>query len=521
MGEKVIRMSQRELNKVLQTKLREQTDANAGLRQMIDSLQQTIDDMRQTIADLQQANDGMRQTIDGLQQTIDSLNQTIKELTERLAMNSKNSSKPPSSDGLNKPSPKSLRVPSGKKSGGQPGHPGSHLDIEAQPDEIIAHAPLACSGCPNYDICLGKACVGETRTVVDAVVAVNVAAHQSLVFDCPLHGGQRKGEFPDDVKAPVQYGENLQALVVAMNTIGAVSLSRTQEILSGVFGIPLSTGTVVNMVARCADSLTVAVELIRQKVMASAIGHFDETGTRVDGKNHWVHNASTSEYTHLTINEKRGKIGMDAGGVLPGFTGIPIHDCWSPYWKYPFDYRGLCNSHLLRELESAEERQPDQKWAAEFANLLLDMKAAKEEAIKEGKENLSEEQLQGFDRRYDEIIKLAYAENPPPDDTDIGKKRGRKKKGKTLSLIERLYKNKASVCLFAYDFDVPFDNNQAERDCRMVKTKTKVSGCFRSLAGAKDYLKIMSFVGSAKKHGISGYEAIRQAISGNPEFFMA
>jgi transposase len=362
--------------------------------------------------------------------------------------------------------------------------------------------------------------VGETRKIVDAVVTVKVTAHQSLVLDCPLSGETRKGEFPEDIKAPVQYGENLQALTVAMNTVGAVSVNRTHEILSGVFGIPLSTGTIVNMVSRCAGGLTGVLELIRQKISASEVGNFDETGTSVDGGKYWVHSASTLDFTYLTINAKRGQDGMDAGGVLPWFLGIAVHDCWLPYWKYPLILHALCCAHLLRELIAAEERHPDQKWAAEFIKLLLDMKTAKEQAVESEENELSEDKLQEFDREYDRIIKQGHSENPPPPEDDT-KKRGRKKKGKTLALIERLETHKASVCLFIYNFAVPFDNNLAERDIRMIKTKTKVSGCFRSLAGAENYLKIMSYVGTAKKHGISAYEAIRQAILGKSDFILA
>ena len=507
-------MTQDELIQILQQKLKEQSETNAGLHRIIDSLNETV-------AESQRTNDSLNETIGVLSRTIDELNQRVKELTEQLGMNSRNSSKPPSSDGYKKPAPKSLRKPSDKRTGGQPGHPGSNLGMAVEPDEIVSHAPTSCHGCPNRDICFCNACVGETRRVVDIAVAVKVTDHQSLVLECPLHGTPQKGAFPDDIKATIQYGENLQALAVAMNTIGAVSLNRTQEILSGVFGIPLSTGTISNMVARCADCLTGIVELIRQNVAASSVGHFDETGTNVGGKNHWVHTASNPEFTYLTINAKRGKEGMDAGGVLPAFTGIPVHDCWSPYWNYPFPLRGLCNAHLLRELAAAEERHPDQGWAADFIALLQDMKKAKDAAVLAGEENLSEEQLQRFDRRYDSIINEAYAENPLPEQNDTGKKRGRKKKGKTLALIERLNTHKASVCLFIYNFEVPFDNNQAERDCRMIKTKTKVSGCFRSLDGGKNYLKIMSYVGTVKKHGLSGFEAIRQAFGRTPDFFMA
>ena len=494
-------------------------DINALLLQ-IKKQQEIIDNLRLIIEESHQTITGLNETIETLNRTIDELNQRIKELTERLGMNSKNSSKPPSSDWPNKPSPKSLREKSGKKPGGQSGHTGNHFSIDIEPTTTVLHMPDGCIGCPNHDACMDRACVVETRQVVYAVVTVEVVAHKALVLECPMQGTELRGEFPDDIKAPVQYGENLQALAVALNTVGAVSVNRTHEILSGVFGIPISTGTISNMVGRCADGLAGIVEFIRQEVAASAVGHFDETGTRVDGKTMWVHNASTSEYTHQTISAKRGEEGMDAGGVLPHFAGKAVHDCWGPYWKYTLAIHSLCGAHLLRELVAAEERNPEQCWATELTKLLLDMKKAKEDAIGEGKENLSEVQLQEFDQRYDKIIKQAYTENPIPDNQDEKKKRGRKKKGKTLALIERLDTRKASVCLFVHDFDVPFDNNLAERDQRMIKTKTKVSGCFRSLLGAQNYLKIMSYVGTVKKHGISAYEAIRNAISGNAEFFL-
>jgi len=457
----------------------------------------------------------LEQTVRELRRIIAEQRQIIKDLMERLGMDSSNSSKPPSSDGLKKPSPKSLRSPSGKKPGGQSGHPGTHLFTAREPDETVRHMPSACQGCPNHDLCMGRARVGETRQVIDAVVTVKVTAHESLVVECPFNGTRQKGAFPEELKASVQYGENLQALAVAMNTVGAVSVNRTHEILAGVFGIPLSTGTISAMVGSCANKLTEIVERIRQKLRLSELIHNDETGTRVDGKTLWVHNASNSAYTHLTLSARRGQEGIDAGGVLPEFTGIAVHDCWAPYWKYPRVTHALCCAHLLRELVGVEENHPEQGWAADFKRLLLEMKAAKEQAIELGNDHLSEERLKAFDRRYDEILTRGYAENPLSEVTE--KQRGRKKKGKTLALIERLAIHKASVCLFVHNFAVPFDNNQAERDIRMIKTKSKVSGCFRSTEGAQDYLKIMSYVGSAKKQGLNAYEAIRQAVLGTPE----
>ena len=442
--------------------------------EMIKQLLQQVNFLTSTV-------DSLNATINTQTQLIVQLNQTIQELKEQLNKNSKNSSKPPSSDGYKKPAPKSLRKPSGKKVGGQDGHQGTHLAVITAPDEIVTHMPSACKGCRHYQMCKGTACIAEKRHVIDAVVTVNVTEHQVLELPiCMLHGDTRRGEFPADVKAAVQYGENLQSLAVALNTVGAVSIKRTHEILSGVFNIPI------------------------------------ETGTRVDKKLWWVHDASNCEYTYLDISPKRGNAGMEQCGVLPEFKGIAMHDCWASYWNYPDIQHAVCCAHLLRELTGIDENHPEQKWASAFIDLLLEMKKVKDKAVEKGKDFLSYYHYHKFDKKYDELIEQARKENPLPETTE--KKRGRKKKGKILALVERLANYKASVCLFIHNFNVPFDNNQAERDLRMIKVKTKVSGCFRTEEGARDYLKIMSYVGTAHKQGYNAYEAIKNAISGHPNF---
>ena len=442
--------------------------------EMIKQLLQQVNSLTSTV-------DSLNATINTQTQLIVQLNQTIQELKEQLNKNSKNSSKPPSSDGYKKPAPKSLRKPSGKKVGGQDGHQGTHLAVITAPDEIVIHMPSACKGCRHYQMCKGTACIAEKRHVIDAVVTVNVTEHQVLELPiCMLHGDTRRGEFPADVKAAVQYGENLQSLAVALNTVGAVSIKRTHEILSGVFNIPI------------------------------------ETGTRVDKKLWWVHDASNCEYTYLDISPKRGNAGMEQCGVLPEFKGIAMHDCWASYWNYPDIQHAVCCAHLLRELTGIDENHPEQKWASAFIDLLLEMKKVKDKAVEKGKDFLSYYHYHKFDKKYDELIGQARKENPLPETTE--KKRGRKKKGKILVLVERLANYKASVCLFIHNFNVPFDNNQAERDLRMIKVKTKVSGCFRTEEGARDYLKIMSYVGTAHKQGYNAYEAIKNAISGHPNF---
>lgn len=275
-----------------------------------------------------------------------------------------------------------------------------------------------------------------------------------------------------------------RSVKVVLTTVGAVSIKRTYEILSGVLNIPIATGTISNMVKRCADSLCNIVDKIKQKMIDSALGHFDETGTRVNKKLWWVHNASNCEYTYLDLSQKRGSKGMDQCGVLPKFKGIAMHDCWSSYWNYPDMEHAVCCAHLLRELTGIEENHPEQTWTSAFIDLLMEMKKVKDKAVKKGKESLSYYHLHKFDKKYDELIELAKKENPLPETTE--KKRGRKKR-KILALVECLTDYKASVCLFVHNFMVPFDNNQAERDIRMIKVKTKVSGCFRTEDGARDY----------------------------------
>ena len=468
-------------------------------------------------------NNALTATVDSMNQTIFELNQTIRELKEQLNKNSKNSSKPPSSDGLKKPAVKkdrSLRESSGKKQGAQEGHNGTHLSVTISPNHTQNHMHSDCEGCPYRNSCLDKACIKETRHEIDAVVKVDVTAHNLIkVHECPLHGGCREGSFPADIKATVQYGKNLQAMVVAFNTVGAVSINRTHEILSSVFNIPLATGTIKNMVTRCADSLKGTYEKIRQMMVCAGLIHCDETGARIDGKTWWVHNASNQDYTYLTIHQKRGRIGIDAADVLPHARGIIVHDCWSSYWKYQDVTHAICCAHLLRELNGVIENHPEQTWAPKFRKLLLDMKKVRDKALRADKTEVSYYYHHKFDKKYDDIIKTAYEENPLPE--TIANKRGRKKKSKVLNLICRLDNYKGAVCLFINNLYVPFDNNQAERDLRMIKVKNKVSGCFRSEEGAQEYLTIMSYIGSAHKHGINAYKAIREALDGNSGIIFA
>jgi transposase len=462
--------------------------------------------------------EALHQTIDGLHGTIGELKETIRDLQSKLNRNSQNSSQPPSKDGFNKPQPRSQREKTGRKPGGQAGHAGMHMAVPHEPDEVRQHLPSKCLACPHLAECREKGNVfacGEKRYEVNVVVSTKVTEHQSMeAVSCPYGEAVPAASFPGNIRAYVQYGDSVSVLVGLLNTYGAVSINRIHVLLGSLMGVGLSTGTIASMISQCSSKVGDTLAIIKEMLTKEDVVHFDETGTDVNGKTLWVHNSSTPVLTYQTINSKRGQDGMEDNGVLPSFNGIGVHDCWGSYWKYPDITHAICGAHILRELTWVEEFSPEHEWATRFKSLLLDMKKAKERTMDRGKTEISQYYAQKFDAEYDSIIKEAETSCPdPPDSPD--RKRGRKKKGKERSLIERLKALKESTCLFLHNFLVPFDNNQAERDVRNVKTKTKVSGCFRTEDGAQDYLNIMSYLSTGIKRGVSVFEALTAAFAGN------
>jgi transposase len=435
----------------------------------------------------------------------------IAELEARLNKNSKNSSKPPSSDGYKKPV--SMRKPSGKKAGGQTGHNGNGFKITKEPEKYIRHEPAACNNCPRTAECQYNKEICETRYEIDINIQTTTTAHQAIRVKCPETAEILTGSFPETINATIQYGTNLEALAVSLNTVGMVSINRTHEILSGLFGIPVSTGTIATMVSDCAEKVSKTVNEIKQVILGSPVMHNDETGIRVDKQTMWAHTASTGSLTYIDVVQKRGKEGMDAIGILPSYQGTTIHDCWRPYFHYDTLRHGLCNAHLLRELTGVVENT-GQMWAQNMMDMLLCMKEDKETLISHGKTEAEPSMLEEYNTAYDEFLSEAVKQNPLPESN--GPKRGRPKKGKTRALIDRLSLHKDKYLLFFTDFTVPFDNNQAERDIRMFKVKQKVSGCFRSLEGAHQFASVLSYINTARKQGVSSFSAIKDALLGVP-----
>lgn len=436
----------------------------------------------------------LQAALESQQQQVAALTARVKELEDRLGTDSHNSSKPPSSDGLKKQTI-SLRVSTGRKPGGQKGHPGRTLSFAEHPDEVLIHAPAHCACCGRTlaDIPVQ---MQQRRQVFDlAPLSLRVTEHRKQGSVCPDCGQQNSGTFPVEVTQPTQYGPRVKALGVYLLDYQLLPYERIAELFADLFGAPLSAGTLFAAQQSASASVEPVLACIRAGVCQSAVGHFDETGLRVQGSLHWLHVGSTATLTYYTWHKQRGKIGMDAAGVLPHFSGTALHDGWASYLAYGCSH-AFCNAHHLRELTALYE-QDKQEWAKTLRSLLAQIKQAVDAAQQQGQTHLSTDQQADFEARYRALLMEGYAANPPP--IPIPGKRGRKKQNRARNLLDRLQRFGRETLAFMYDFAVPFDNNQAERDVRMMKVQQKVSGCFRSAQGADAFCRIRSYISTLRK----------------------
>jgi transposase len=462
----------------------------------------------------QQGETAIQALFENQAELIRELEARIQALEDQIAKNSQNSSKPPSSDGLTKPAPKSLRQSSGKPSGGQQGYVGHRLEPVDKPQHFEAHPVMQCCHC-HADLSGVEASQVDKRQVFDVPpMALEVTEHQAEVKTCPLCGCVNHGEFPVDVTQPTQYGPRVRAQMVYFNIYHFVPLERTAEIISELYQQPVSEGTVFAAAIELAEQVAPSNEQIKEYLVETEKpAHFDETGARGNGHLEWLHSASTEQVTYYAIHPKRGSEAMDAIDILPRRTGWSIHDAWQPYLKYTEAQHGLCNAHLVRELVFLIERHA-QKWAKDFLALLLNMKQKVDSAKSQGQTTLSELQVAAFEVCYDAIIERGRRANPPP--VRQPNQRGRLKQSPARNLLNRLINHPDKVMAFVYDFDVPFDNNLAERDIRMVKVQQKVSGSFRSTEGANVFCQVRSYISTARKNGQRVLDALYWAFIGLP-----
>jgi len=462
-----------------------------------------------------QGEDAVVALIQGLCAEIEALRVAVQLLKDQVNKNSSNSGKPPSSDGLAKGRTSSLRKKSRKKSGGQKGHPGHTLSVVDKPDHKVLHVVEACEHCaanlkgvPVVDI--------EKRQIFDIPpLKLEVTEHQVEIKKCPDCDAYTKGLFPQGVTQPAQYGNRIKALACYLNQYHFIPLERTCEIFEDVFGHRPSDGTIFQATVCLFDHLEPVEAHIKQSLTNADVLHADETSMSVSGKKHWMHVVGTSHLTHYGLHEKRGHEATDEIGILPAYEGRIMHDHWKPYFKYQDCQHALCNAHHLRELKFIKE-QYQQDWAQKMATLLMDIKQTVEQE-RIHTHHLSARKIKTFEKRYNDILMQGFKDNPvQKQDAGTKKKRGRPKQSPPKNFLDRLEQYKGEVLAFMYDFRVPFDNNQAERDIRMVKVKQKVSGCFRSENGAAIFCRIRGYVSTAKKNAIRVIDAIQDAFNNTP-----
>jgi transposase len=452
--------------------------------------------------------------LEQLKAEVATLRCKVQALEEKAAKNSHNSSKPPFSDGLSKPKPKSLRPPSNRPTGGQPGHPGQTLRMVAKPDRTVRHPVERCSACGRS---LEKQAPDrvERRQVFDLPEPkLEVTEHQAEVKTCAC-GCLNRAAFPPEVAAPVQYGPRVMSAAVYLGEVQLLPFFRVTETMRDLLGCEsFSEGTLANFNADCSRRLVPVDRIIRNLVAKAKVAGFDETGVRATGSLYWLHSVSTSRLTWYFPHKRRGCEAINAANILPNFRGRAVHDFWDPYLKYDCNH-AFCNAHLLRELIFLHEEQ-DQKWAEPMIDHLVMIKKAVNTARDAGLGALPAEDLDRFHQRYLRIVEAGYTENPVTESLSGPKRRGRRKQSKARNLLDRFRNHPDGILAFMRDFSVPFDNNLSERDLRMMKLRQKISGTFRSFNALVDFCRIRGYVSTARKNGINALDALRRVFLGDP-----
>ncbi len=433
----------------------------------------------------------------------------MSELEDRLNKNSQNSNKPPSSDGLRK-KPKirpAFAREKGKKSGGQEGHQGKTLEFSATPDFVEEHLPKRCDCGEKLD--KSQAEVVEKRQVFDLPEPkLEVTEHQKLACTCSKCGELNEGVFPEGVNARVQYGISVRALVVLLNIAFKLPLKKIQTLFGDLYGYAINDSTIINAVKRCYTGLESSEAAVKKNILQSIVTHFDETGLRVVGKLHWLQVCSTKLYTYFFIHPNRCKKALeDAASLLPQFKNWAIHDCWKSYFKFIECLHALCGAHIIRELVALEEREI--QWASWFRRYLFALYNLSEKGTKALNETQKKKSLLLFEKIW------ANADKIEPLPKKSGSKRGKPKATKGRNLLIRLKKHQEALLAFAFYEEVPFTNNQAERDLRPAKTKQKIAGSFRTINGAQYYARIFGFISTARKNQFSVFNELIAAFNGD------
>lgn len=438
------------------------------------------------------------------------LQDEVHRLRDAQAQNSRNSSRPPSTDGPEQPKPKSLRQKSGRKPGGQPGHPGRSLQPSDTPRHIEIHPLLACqcgkdlSGLPAIDF--------QRRQVFDLPpLELECTEHRAQIKQCPCCGKTNTAAFPPGIDAPVQYGKNFRALLAYLYDAQEGASRRVREMSAELFGYAVSEATLQKARQEQHDALEPFVERMVEILPREPVLHADETSVPINKVNHWLHVLCTPLLTFLAIHPARGKQAMAAIGILPRFAGWLMHDFLSSYLSFEDCLHTFCKSHLMRELTFLFE-QHQQRWAKDLCELFLEMlQCVKEHKARDAP--LSREAINRWHEQYWKILRAGRQTNGP---TPEQLARKRTKQSKEQNLLCRLENYDDCILAFLENPNLPFTNNQAERDFRMIKVRIKISGCFRTLEGACCHVRIRSYISTLRKHGLPVLKYLRRALDGSP-----
>ncbi|MGC1406351.1 MAG: IS66 family transposase [Candidatus Dormiibacterota bacterium] len=499
--------------------LRFAIEGQLGLRQQVLVHQGVIERLRADNDQLRSGNEQLVAERDATKRVLEALQARIEELERKLSRNSGNSSKPPSSDTLTERAVMAARRSSPKrgtgktrKAGKQDGAPGAHLQQVATPDVVVIHAPHACDGCGGG--LEGAEVVGtQTRQVFDLPaprVVVTEHACQQLRCTC---GHVSTGAFPAEATAWASWGPTVRAFAVYLMVRQHIPVARCAELLSDALGAPVSTGWLAGLTKEAAGGLDGFIGDLTDRLMASPVLHVDETGENVCGDRWWIHVASTDLLTYLYSHDKRGSLATEDMGILPGFSGVLVHDRWSSYWKYACTH-ALCGAHLCRDLTAVAEIASQASWAKAMLDLLMKADAATDRAADKGRKSLSPQQLGRLSKAYDRIVAQAIAANPDP--LLRGRLKRTKLEAEGFNLAVAFRDHKEEILRFCEDLRVPLTNNQGERDLRMAKLQQKISGGFRTAKGAQAFCKVRSYISTAAKHGVGGFSALTQLFNGRP-----
>jgi transposase len=445
-----------------------------------------------------QGEDAVVTLIESLVNRINALEEEVIKLKAQINKNSHNSSKPPSTDPFREP--KSLRQQSKRPSGGQQGHPGHTLQQSDHPDHTIIHTVTGICSCGRA-INQGRLIDTTRRQVHDLPeeILMEITEHQAEIRRC-LCGKIHEATYPSGVDSPVQYGSRVRAFATYMSVHHMVPQKRLTEIMSELFGIHMSEGTINNIFKEAYRKLQTTEEAIKQALRLSIIMHLDETGIYINGKRLWAHICSSAKYTYYFCHQQRGSEAIKSGNMLLKYLGRIIHDGWKSYFDFEC-LHALCNAHHLRELVFVKE-ELHQRWAGMMIELLCRIKKTVDRAKEAGRHTLASETIKRYEKRYKALIRAGYSVNPMPVIERKKGQRGRIKQPPARNLLDRLSTYTEEVLAFMYHFEVPFDNNLAERDLRMNKVKQKVSGCFRSITGAEAFCRIRGYISTVRKHNL-------------------